>query len=176
MKTYLAVATLMAVTLTGAVAQHEHAVAKATTPSAEKAHHEFLAQERAAIERGEGFGMALAADRNGYAGPKHALELRAELKLTAEQVASLEKMHAEMREQALAKGRELLAAEQQLEEMFGGGRSEADLREQTLRIGALKAELRWVHLGTHLAAEKVLSAEQKAEYHRRRHGSGEHAH
>lgn len=177
MKKLIGITALIALAATGAAAQHEHhAGGQAPVSSTEKAHHEFLAQERAAIERGEGFGMAMAADRNGYAGPKHALELREQLKLSAEQVAAMEKLRAAMLEQALAKGRELLAAEEQLEKMFREGRSESELQAQTLRIGTLRAEVRWVHLRTHLAAEKVLTADQKAAYQKLRHGSGEHAH
>ena len=62
---------------------HKHTPAGAVA-AAEASHHACHEQERAALERGEGFGMALAADRNGYPGPRHVLELKAELKLTPE--------------------------------------------------------------------------------------------
>src|SRR5205807_3645196 len=88
--------------------QHQHTAPR--TPSqageAEAAHHSFLDQERAAIERGEGFGMAMVADRNGYPGPKHVLELTAELQLTPEQQTAMEKLFAQMKAQALARGKE----------------------------------------------------------------------
>ena len=161
--------------LVGAVsmaAQHQHHPESATpTPAAmESKHHAFLEEERAAIGRGEGFGMAMPADMNGYPGPKHILELKKELKLTAEQEAAVQKLMADMKTKALAKGKEVLAAEDRLGQYFKEGRSEAELREETYRVASLRAELRWVHLGTHLAAKKVLTAEQNAVYTKLRYG------
>ena len=37
------------------------------------------------VGEGRGFGMAFAADQNGYPGPLHVLELKERLELTAEQ-------------------------------------------------------------------------------------------
>jgi hypothetical protein len=153
--------------LSGA-AQHQHGSQPAQ--ETEKGHHAFLEMERQAIERGEGFGMALAADRSGYPGPKHVLELKEELKLTAEQVAAMEKLFAEMKQKAVERGREVLNAEQRLEQMFAEGRSEDELREETYRIASLRAELRWVHLRTHLATRKLLTPQQVEAYTRLRHG------
>lgn len=136
--------------------------------SRESAHHEFLAAEREAIERGEGFGMAMVADQNGYPGPKHVLELKTELQLTADQQAGMEKLYAQMKERARSKGRELLEAEGRLGQMFAAERPEAELREQAFRAATLRAELRWVHLTAHLDARKLLSPEQLAKYRRLR--------
>jgi len=150
-----------------ASSQHQHTAPR--TPSqageAEAAHHSFLDQERAAIERGEGFGMAMVADRNGYPGPKHVLELKAELQLTPEQQTAMEKLFAQMKAQALARGKELLLAEAQLDQMFAEGRPEAELlQQQTNRVASLRGELRWVHLSAHLAARKLLTPQQLATY------------
>ena len=139
-------------------------------------HHAFLKLEREALEMGQGFGMALAADRNGYPGPKHILELKEPLKLTPQQETAVTELMAGMKEKALARGREILAAEERLEEMFRAGRSEAELREETYRIATLRAQLRWVHLETHVAARKLLTAEQLATYQQKRHGGVEHTH
>src|SRR5437899_5084129 len=103
---------------------------------AEAAHHSFLDQERAAIERGEGFGMAMVADRNGYPGPKHVLELTAELQVTPEQQTAIEQLFAQMKADALARGKELLLAEAQLDQMFAEGRPEAELQHQTNRVAS----------------------------------------
>jgi hypothetical protein len=148
-------------------------------PAAQKTeagHHAYLEMERGAIERGEGFGMALAADKAGYPGPKHVLELKNELKLTPEQAAGMEKLHAEMKQKALERGREVLNAEERLARMFAEGRGEDELREETYRIASLRAELRWVHLRTHLAARKLLTPHQVHTYTQIRHGSAGHAH
>jgi hypothetical protein len=155
----------------------QHHGSQPGAPAAQKteaSHHAFLDMERGAIERGEGFGMAMAADRSGYPGPKHVLELKDELQLTAEQKAGMEKLHAEMKQKALERGREVLNAEERLAQMFAEGRSEDELREETYRIASLRGELRWVHLRTHLAARKLLTTHQIHSYTQLRHGSGAH--
>lgn len=76
----------------------------------------------------------------------------------------MQKLFAEMREQALTRGKEALQSEDKLEQMFRENRPEAELREQVLRIASLRAELRWVHLQAHLSAAKVLTPEQIALY------------
>ena len=148
---------------------HKHTPANVP---AEEGHHACLEQERAAFERGEGFGMALVADRNGYPGPRHVLELRSALKLTPEQESALEKLFARMHERAVTRGKEVLVAEEKLEAMFAQNRPEAELREQAYRVATLRAELRWVHLAAHLAARKLLTPEQLAAYQQLRHRSG----
>lgn len=169
---------LMAILATGVPLQipSPHSYRPAGAPqgapaAAQAEHHECLEHERAALERGEGFGMALAADRNGYPGPRHLLELGAELKLTPEQLAAAEKLYARMHQQAIARGREALVAEQKLETLFAENRAEAELREQAYRVATLRAELRWVHLSAHLAARKLLTPAQLAAYHKRRQAS-----
>jgi hypothetical protein len=153
------------------LAQHSHSPAVPAAKSPEASHHAFLDMERQALERGEGFGMALAADRAGYPGPKHVLELKEQLQLTPEQAAGMEKLFAEMKQQAVERGREVLNAEKRLEEMFAVGRSEDELREETYRIASLRAELRWVHLRAHLAARKLLAPHQVHTYMQIRHGA-----
>jgi Spy/CpxP family protein refolding chaperone len=132
-------------------------------------HHSCLEEERASIERGEGFGMAMAADHAGYPGPRHVLDMASELHLTADQRAGMEKIYAGMKEKALVRGKELFEAEARLEQMFREGRPEADLREQSFRVDSIHAELRWIHLSAHLAAQKILTPEQIARYTRLRH-------
>ncbi len=157
-------------------AQHEQHMkspaAVSQTPQTMAQHHAFLEAEHQAIERGEGFGMALAADKNGYPGPKHVLDMKKELKLTPAQEGAMEKLMAEMKTKALAKGKDVLLAEKRLEELFAQGKSEDELREETYRVASLRAELRWVHLATHLAARKILTAKQIAAYQQMRHGQG----
>jgi len=132
-------------------------------------HHSCLQEEQASIERGEGFGMAMPADRAGYPGPRHVLDMGADLKLTTDQRTAMEKLYNGMKEKALVRGKELFEAEGRLEQMFREGRTEADLREQSFRIDSIHAELRWIHLSAHLAAQKLLTPEQIAAYTRLRH-------
>ena len=154
-------------------AQHSHSPSGASSsPQTDEAgHHACLDQERMAIERGDGFGMAQVADHNGYPGPRHVLDLKTELQLTSMQEAAMEKLRAQMREEALGRGREVLTAEARFGEMFARSRPEAELREQSFRIASLRAELRWVHLSAHLAARRLLTPEQLAAYQRLRHGA-----
>ena len=155
------------------VAQHEqHIKSPAAAPQAMAQHHAFLEAEHQAIERGEGFGMALAADKNGYPGPKHVLDMKKELKLTPAQEAAMQKLMTEMKTKALARGKDVLLAEKRLEELFAQGKSEDELREETYRVASLRAELRWVHLATHLAAKKILTVQQIATYQEMRHAQG----
>lgn len=153
------------------MAQHHHMASDAPSQSPEARHHAFLEEERQAIERGEGFGMAFPAELNGYPGPRHILDLQNELKLTPDQAAAVQKLFAEMKEQALARGKEVLQAEGELERMFRANRPEAELREQVLRVASLRGELRWVHLRAHLAAAQLLTKEQIAAYSQLRHGA-----
>lgn len=171
-----AFATLLASSLQPqASSPHKHAPAAVSTEAGPDrvgtGHHACLEQERAALERGEGFGMALVADRNGYPGPRHVLELKAELKLTPEQEAAMEKLFAQMHERAVTRGKEVRVAEERLEALFAQDRPEEELREQAYRVATLRAELRWVHLSAHLAARKLLGPEQLAAYQQLRHGS-----
>ena len=46
------------------------------------------------VSDGRGFGLAFAADQNGYPGPMHVLELRDRLKLTADQTAKVQELCA----------------------------------------------------------------------------------
>lgn len=161
----LALSLLAAQTFGAQSKEHQH-----SPGPAEASHHSCLDQERAALERGEGFGMALVADRNGYPGPRHVLGLKTELRLAPEQQAAVEQLFARMKQKALARGREVLVAEARLDEMFARGRPEAELREQSFRVASLRAELRWAHLSAHLATGKLLTPEQLAAYQRLRHG------
>src|SRR3990170_743409 len=80
--------------------------------------HACLEEERQAIENGEGFGMALAADRHGYPGPKHILELKNELALTPEQEKQVRALFDQMRGRALMTGQRVLDKEAELEQLF----------------------------------------------------------
>jgi Spy/CpxP family protein refolding chaperone len=152
----------------GAPLQLSHAQ-EAHPHEAMQHHHSCLDEELASLERGEGFGMGMAADRNGYPGPRHVIDLAADLRLTAEQRAAMEKLFAGMHEKALARGKEFFEAQARLEQMFRDGRPEADLREQAFRVDSIHAELRWIHLSAHLAAQKILTPQQIAQYTRLRH-------
>jgi len=152
----------------------------AATPSAqadETSHHACLAEEREALERGQGFGMALVADRNGYPGPRHLLDLKQRLHLSADQEQEMQELFGRMQTRAVAVGKELLGKETELDRLFAGGEpEEANVRRLLSESAALRAELRWVHLSAHLEARRLLTPEQRAHYHALRYQSAQHAH
>lgn len=66
-----------------------------------------------------------------------------------------------MLQEAQAKGQEILQAEAHLAQRFREGHiEEVSLGETLEHIGQLRAELRLVHLGTHLTTRALLTAEQ----------------
>jgi Spy/CpxP family protein refolding chaperone len=126
---------------------------------------------------GQGMGFAKAAELNGYAGPKHVLELASELDLTAEQRTRTQALFASMQTKAVALGRQLVAEERKLDRLFAStGITQGSLQESVARIGELQADVRAAHLEAHLEQAKILTPEQRAHYLRLRgyHASGAH--
>jgi Spy/CpxP family protein refolding chaperone len=126
---------------------------------------------------GQGMGFAKAAELNGYAGPKHVLELASELELTAEQRTRTQALFASMQTKAVALGRQLVDEERTLDRLFASTSITQDsLQESVARIGELQADVRAAHLEAHLEQAKILTPEQRAHYLRLRgyHASGAH--
>lgn len=110
---------------------------------------------------GKGMGMALPAELNGYPGPRHVLDLADELDLTEEQVTQIQALFDEMQPQAIVLGEQILTAEAALEEAFRTQAvDENSLESQLQAIGVLDAQLRYVHLRTHLATIQILTPHQ----------------
>ena len=128
---------------------------------------------------GAGMGFAIAAELNGYPGPKHILELADALKLTAEQRVQVQEIFDRMQRAAVGAGTELVKLEKELDASFREERIDDDsLAKLTSAIAALQGRLREVHLAAHLEARPVLTRHQLHEYARLRgyaNGSG-HAH
>lgn len=165
-------ATLAGALITGGAASAQHG---GHGPSASGEGH--LAAQRCADEftevvgAGRGFGMAFAADRNGYPGPMHVLELRDVLRLTAEQEAKARELEAAVRSE-LPKSTRLLEAERRLERLFAGGvATEASVRAAVADIERARAEVRLVHLLAHLRTRDVLTDAQRRAYHQARWGA-----
>jgi Spy/CpxP family protein refolding chaperone len=119
----------------------------------------------AELQRGGGWGLALAAELNGAPGPAHLLELKDEIGLSAEQVAGIEAIFAAMQAEAVPAGERLIAAEAAIEAAFrAGGVPEDDLRALIDAAGAARTELRFIHLKRHLETPPLLTAEQIARY------------
>jgi Spy/CpxP family protein refolding chaperone len=154
--------------------------ARADAPDAGLQHRDIKALSAERVDdllSGRGMGLGLAAELNGYPGPRHVLELADRLGLTPGQRDETERMFREVQTSAVALGERIVAGEAGLDELFSGGQaSEAAIRQATLELGRLEGELRALHLGYHLAMRDLLTREQSAAYQELRgyrdHGSG----
>lgn len=135
-----------------------------------------IPQDRDGLEKGEGLGIALPAELNGYPGPKHVIELKDSLGLSAPQEKDVKAFFEEMKSDAVALGKKIILAEESLNYAFSSGRiSEDSLRIRSVEIGKLRGQLRAVHLLAHLRTKGILTAAQVEKYMRLR-GHVKHAH
>lgn len=127
------------------------------------------ADDIAALEAGEGWGLALPAELNGWPGPAHVLEAADALGLDAGQRAAVAAIFARMRAAAQAAGAEYLAAERALDASFAeGDPAPADVAALTAAAGAALGRLRAVHLAAHLETAPLLTRHQRITYSRLR--------
>ena len=124
-------------------------------------------EEIRGLQKGEGIGLARAAELNGYPGPAHILvAARAgKIDLYAEQREAIERIHAATKAKAQALGQQILAREASLEAGFRTGHVvEAELARRVEDIARMFAELRLTHLRAHLLTAAILRQEQIEEY------------
>ena len=172
---------LMVVALAGAVftsalpsadAQHAMPPAMPGGPSAHMLAETCAAAFEKNIATGRGFGMAFAADRHGYPGPLHVLELATRLGLTPDQQTKVRALQDAMFAESRPKGAALLAAERKLGDMFASAKAdEAGVRAAVHEVERLRADLRALHLTMHLKTREVLSPEQRRLYQAERWGT-----
>ena len=118
------------------------------------------------VGEGRGFGLAFAADQNGYPGPMHVLELRDQLKLTPDQEAKARGLMHAMFNESRPKGAHLLEAEAKLRRLFAERvADEAAVRAAVAEVERARTEVRLVHLLTHLATRDLLTEDQRRIYH-----------
>lgn len=123
------------------------------------------ADDMRALQKGDGMGLAKAAELNGYPGPMHVLEHADALKLTPEQRSQTSALMQAHKARAAQIGTQLIAAEQALDAAFASRQiDEARLATLTADIGRLQASLRAEHLGTHLKQTALLSETQTRTY------------
>jgi Spy/CpxP family protein refolding chaperone len=126
-------------------------------------------QQIADLRAGRGMALALAAELNRYPGPMHVLEHSAALSLTPEQTATMERLMAKMRMQAVAAGEELIKAERALDRLFAEGRAdETSLAAAVADSARAQGEVRRIHLATHIATRSALTPVQIDAYDRLR--------
>lgn len=123
------------------------------------------------VADGRGFGMAFAADRHGYPGPLHVLELGETLGLSPSQASQVRALETAMFAESRPRSGALLAAERRLDALFTSGRAtEADLASLVAEVERLRGEVRLIHLRYHLRTRDVLTEQQRLVYHERRWG------
>lgn len=130
-----------------------------------------------ALRNGKGMGLAKAAELNHFPGPLHVLDEASKLSLTKSQLVQTKALYASMKEQAIIAGRQIITAEKTLDDMFiDGNLSEMELQQQLNKIGQYQAQLRFIHLKTHLKQKQILSSQQIKNYDRIRGYNGDGAH
>jgi Spy/CpxP family protein refolding chaperone len=123
------------------------------------------------VAEGRGFGMAFSADRNGYPGPLHVVELARALALSPEQEAQARALMQATFEEARRKGAALLDAERRLAELFARGAADDQrVRDALAAAEQARADLRLVHLRSHLRTRDLLTPAQRERYHAERWG------
>jgi Spy/CpxP family protein refolding chaperone len=114
---------------------------------------------------GRGMGLAKAAELNHYPGPRHVLDLAAELQLSHALVTQTQKIYDTMHNNAVKMGKLIIEKERQLDSLYATQKiSELQLRSLVGEIAGLQGELRLVHLKAHLEMKKILSPQQVAKY------------
>jgi len=122
-------------------------------------------EEIAQLRAGEGMGLALAAELNGYPGPRHVLDLGTKLGLTDEQRVRIQQLFDVMKAEAIPLGQKLIAAERDLNAAFADRTITPErLQAATAAIGELQGKLRDTHLKYHLATAALLTPDQIHRY------------
>ena len=122
-------------------------------------------EERRALLDGQGMGLAKAAELNQYPGPRHVLDLAAELQLSAEQRTETQRIYDRMHQEAVRLGTLIVGKEQELDRLFATQAVDSDvLRSLTQQIAQLQGDLRLVHLQAHVEVQRLLSRQQIDRY------------
>jgi Spy/CpxP family protein refolding chaperone len=123
------------------------------------------------VGEGRGFGMAFAADQNGYPGPMHVLELKDRLKLTADQEAKAQALMHAMFSESKPKSARLLELEAKLRRFFADRTADVTaVRATVAEVERASGEVRLVHLLAHLKTRELLTEDQRRIYHEARWG------
>jgi hypothetical protein len=112
------VAALLIVLGGAAMAQHHQQKQSPYTDMQTRAIKALSEQQIADLKAGRGMGLALAAELNGYPGPLHVLELADGIGLSGKQRDQVQALYEAMKQQAIAAGQKLLAAEAELDRAF----------------------------------------------------------
>ncbi len=117
------------------------------------------------LQRGGGWGLAKVAELNGVPGPAHILEMGEKINLTDDQKRKIQEIYNDMKIEAIALGKQLIHLEEMLNSAFSSGTINQPLLEKLVGDSEnVRAELRIVHLSTHLQTPGILTNEQIAIY------------
>lgn len=118
-----------------------------------------------ALQAGEGWELAKAAELNGYPGPAHVLELSDELGLDDEQRRAVQTIFDRMRAEAKLLGERYIEAEQALDTIFADqSASPQTLKARTDAAASILGDLRAAHLQAHLEIRPLLTQHQIKTY------------
>ena len=122
-------------------------------------------EEVRSLADGAGMGFARAAELNGLPGPRHTLDLAADLHLDEVQRTALEAIFRRMQTEARRLGAEIVERERALDSLFASGTTDADrVRARAEELGLLYGRLRAAHLVAHLETTRLLNRHQIARY------------
>ena len=150
------------------------------TATAENLHSKYKGQENRVIKslspddinelnKGGGWGLAKAAELNGFPGPAHILEMADEINLNEQQKGKIQTLFDKMNTKAKELGKSLIKLEMKLNSGFSDGTiGQEKLVNYVNEIESVRAKLRLVHLSTHLETPKILTAHQIMMYNKLR--------
>jgi Spy/CpxP family protein refolding chaperone len=165
----VALATMLAGAIPAPAQHHGHGHTPGTPADGHLRAQACVDEFEAVVRDGRGFGMAFAADQQGYPGPLHVLELKERLRLDAAQEARVRALLQAMFDEARPKGARLLDAEARLRRLFGAGTADASaVRRAVAEVEQARTELRLVHLLAHLETRSLLTEAQRRAYHEAR--------
>jgi hypothetical protein len=122
-------------------------------------------QQMSDLNAGRGMGLALAAELNGYPGPRHVLELADKLELSLDQRDRVQALYDSMKAEAQPLGSKLIAQESDLERQFASRAiTPESLKASTAAIAATNGMLRETHLKYHLSTATILTPVQMHRY------------
>ena len=117
------------------------------------------------LQKGGGWGFAKVAELNGYPGPAHILQMQEQIGLTDEQRLKVQELFDQMQKQAQTLGLKYIELETQLNDHFAESTIDSDLLlNLTQEIADVRAQLRRVHLQTHLQTPLILTEDQIQNY------------
>lgn len=129
--------------------------------------------DRQSLLNAEGMGLASYAEMNSYPGPKHVIEFKDQLGLSADQLKKTEGLMKGVELSGKLTGQDIVREEEGLYKLFESGTAnDRTVRAGVERIGKLRGELRFIHLQAHVKMKQILSANQIQRYNELRgHGS-----